>query len=412
MYTVDDLRRWVDEADAALQGLRRKQGSAKDEYQKVEARLKHLQGLLETEIDRPFASRAGRANQASGDGIALTPARPTSNIDTPEPRRFVRSPRNFVPTLRRAASKILAESGPIEPEDLYSRLPWELRADLERSTSGASPEARLARYLRMSKDFRFHTRTNLIALNSSAQDALANWWRESREHFDEKREGEPLATKYGLWSVAYYINTQFEPLGLKDLRETLRRARLPYTGWALWFVPSSGKFPIYSTGDSIECWLDREWDFWRVSKFGFTYLVRPFQEDFLFDVVQPGKEFDLTIPIWRIGECLMHAGRLTEALAGAAAPVIVKARWEGLAGRKLVARGSPHRILTTDYVATGDEIESFISVDSSEIQSNLPGLVGKLTRGLYEMFDFYAPSSGLINEELTSMLKSSVGGLP
>jgi hypothetical protein len=74
-------------------------------------------------------------------------------------------------------------------------------------------------------------------------------------------------------------------------------------------------------------------DFWRPSPQGMMYLLRGYAEDSTSDFA-PGKVFDLTLPVWRVGECLLHAKRFAAKLADGPSSVI-RAVWSGLRGRIL-----------------------------------------------------------------------------
>ena len=403
MYRPEDLKRWIEDAESELSALDKRRKKAIAEYRRAEAKVNHLRGLLSVESRQPLpAEDLGSEDRADSSA-------PRARSGSAPLRPFVRAPRNIIPELRRAARTILIKTGPLAFEDLYSRLPAQIRLAMERSTSSSPPVDRMVRYLGMAPDFAVHARINQITLVGSFEDELNNWFLESRERFEEKRNHETQQPKHGLWSVSYSINGQFKAPTLSELRDILRNVQLPYTGWAVWYVPMSGSLPIYPTGNSLECWLDDEWDFWRVSRFGLTYMIRPFQEDFLFQDSAPGKEFDLTIPIWRIGECLMHAKKLSDTLVGKTATIIFKARWEGLSGRKIVTRANPNQMLHGDHVATGDLAESMLSVESVKIEAELSELVRRLTEPLYTTFNFLKPPEAVFEQELQSMFHSRVG---
>ena len=47
--------------------------------------------------------------------------------------------------------------------------------------------------------------------------------------------------------------------------------------------------------------------------------------------IVPGTVMDLTLPVFYMGECLLHAQRLEKALAGETAAITLRAGWERLA---------------------------------------------------------------------------------
>jgi hypothetical protein len=54
-------------------------------------------------------------------------------------------------------------------------------------------------------------------------------------------------------------------------------------------------------------------DFWRAAPTGRFFLMRGYQEDSQ-EAVAPGTIIDVTLPIWRLSEGLLHAARMAAAL--------------------------------------------------------------------------------------------------
>lgn len=53
------------------------------------------------------------------------------------------------------------------------------------------------------------------------------------------------------------------------------------------------------------------------------FLLRGYQEDSNPNSIEPETIFDLTLPVWRVGECLLNAERLATALTDQSASVII-----------------------------------------------------------------------------------------
>lgn len=221
--------------------------------------------------------------------------------------------------------------------------------------------------------------------------------------------------KIGHWSMAYLLEGQFDRPSLKKLRTIVEEIRLPYTGWALFYLPAgTSSLKVRPRGDTIECFLDDGWDFWRVSTMGRAFLIRPYQEDFLDANAVQGEEFDVTLPIWRVGEGLLHSQRLAFAFNAENATVAFKVIWDDLHGRKLIARGTPELMLSftgSTFVATENRVASFLTVSAQNISATLPELVQRLTEPLYNNFDFFSPPATLYINELGKMRQSNVGAL-
>ena len=216
----------------------------------------------------------------------------------------------------------------------------------------------------------------------------------------------------GTWVVGYAVIGEIKERTLTVFLELLKAVKGHETGWPPWWVPTREEIKPYKYDDLIECWL---WethfddaahsDFWRASPQGRMFLLRGYQEDSgagEYKEQPPGTALDLTLPIWRTGECLLHAARLATVLAGETSSVLFRITWNGLRDRtlmrrdyglQLVARGKPKQ----------DEVTSKIQVQTSQIGGTLPELVHRLTQPLYESFDFFSVPIELIQDELKKM---------
>lgn len=131
-------------------------------------------------------------------------------------------------------------------------------------------------------------------------------------------------------------------------------------------------------------------------------MFRGYQEDSTEweGVKNPGEQFDSIIPIWHVGEVLLHGYQFTGRFAYEGASMRVTMMWTGLEGRTLSTSRptlylTPHvRQSQQDQVVSSVEIEDALSIDA-----NLSDLVDELTRPLYETFDFFrVPRQTLIAE--------------
>jgi hypothetical protein len=136
------------------------------------------------------------------------------------------------------------------------------------------------------------------------------------------------------------------------------------------------------------------------------FLLRGYQEDCEAETWDPGTFFDLTLPIWRIGECLLHAEQLSNIITLEENPLIrFRVTWSGLQGRELRAWASHRRFLHPGRVARQDSVTSEIVVETGSISTLLPEIVQSITQPLYELFDFFNPSLQIFQEELSWMRK-------
>jgi len=126
----------------------------------------------------------------------------------------------------------------------------------------------------------------------------------------------------------------FQAESLNALNDTLSRDIPAYSGWPPFtYLHGAGRRPV-ARGDMIEAWLadlaEQEADssdYWRVSRDGKGFLVRPMQEDnphFMENRNPPARPlFDWTLPIYRAAELLKFVQTLALRYAGPNAQVSV-----------------------------------------------------------------------------------------
>jgi hypothetical protein len=240
------------------------------------------------------------------------------------------------------------------------------------------------------------------------------WFDESEDRFQELLREQPQFKhrfEHGYWIVGY----AFEPspeLELSNLRDALMKSVQRQTGWPEWLWADWRDVRPRIVGGVIECWLAEEGaaftggsssDFWRASPHGLTYLLRGYQED---DEGPPGAEpgslFDINLPVWRMGEALLHASAMATALDVTGATVRLRAVWRGLRGRRLASINS-RRLLFEEYRTNEDALKSDISVPAGEIEESLAQSVFNLLKPLYQVFDFFELQFRLVEEELESL---------
>jgi transcriptional regulator with XRE-family HTH domain len=245
---------------------------------------------------------------------------------------------------------------------------------------------------------------------------LEQWLCACDARFDEvvRELGEvPSRYAHGYWTIAYEIAPVRKQPPLADLLEFLKGSRGHETGWPAFWVPERTDIAPKPRDGLIECRLARRhvWsepahsDFWRVSPEGFAYLARGYQEDGL-TTEAPGSVFDMALPVWRIGECLLQASRLASCFGDDEA-IRFTARWRGLRNRRLVVIGSRDRYAgpLVERAAAQDEIRSTVVTTTRQIPISLPELVMELTSTLYATFDFFAPSLAFYRNETQVMRK-------
>lgn len=248
--------------------------------------------------------------------------------------------------------------------------------------------------------------------------SLDVWHDDSCEIFLEKRkefytpENDPY--RFGSYSVSYSILADVPPIDLVDLIELIRSAKGKETGWPPWMCPVDAQNAPRPKNDLIECWIRQgtfgndpsQMDFWRASPMGNLFIIRGYSEDSPKNRHQPGTIFDLTLPIWRIGECLLHSARFSAAIKRPDSIIAFRVKWTGLKNRRLCTWANIRRTpISADRISYEDGISTSIQIRGDLVYSTLVDSVSQLTKPLYAIFNFFRPPENLFAEEITAMLK-------
>lgn len=245
---------------------------------------------------------------------------------------------------------------------------------------------------------------------------LSAWVNDASDSFqalirDRLSDEQPSRYANGMWSVAYMVQGPRRDLTATQLLQVLRGIQGRETGWPEWWVPDLPENAPKLKDGRIECWLGAggsmldaaHSDYWLADPAGKLYLTRGYQEDTEAETVAPGSFLDLTIPVWRVGEALLHAHRFASAISDDDLDVAITARWTGLRDRSLQAWANKGRLLFGDRVSATDTVKSQTMTQASKIPDALPEIAAKLVRPLYEAFDFFEPPPSLYREELEEM---------
>lgn len=137
---------------------------------------------------------------------------------------------------------------------------------------------------------------------------------------------------------------------------------------------------------------------------GKLFLLRGYQEDGAapYDL---GTIFDFTLPIWRIGECVLHSARLASKLSEEPLQITLNAIWDGLRDRTLVSWASKRHFFFRGGKCHTDRVSSKITFESDKIDSNFAEIVSQILKPLYTSFDFYSLPSDILTYELKRLRK-------
>ena len=251
-------------------------------------------------------------------------------------------------------------------------------------------------------------------LDRWAMDCTSIW----RDKIAELPPDSPARCPHGYFTFAYHVDGG-TPLGLADLLDVLRDApRL--TGWNTWLVPTRQAIKPYPSDGAIECWLGGDTsehhqeyrdathsDFWRITPDGHAFLLRGYQEDgdkAAQAKIQPGTCLDPTLPIWRIGEGLLHATYFAGRLGGNS--VSFAARYTGLRERRLATWANPMGVnVWASGISKDDDVPLSTSVAVDTLSANLVEVVHSLLSPLYERFDFTRLPLEIVQRELNRLRK-------
>lgn len=248
-----------------------------------------------------------------------------------------------------------------------------------------------------------------------AQQQLHVWTDESLARWQQLVDPLPVDDARRMPNGHYAISLRIDGIAttMPALQDAMRQAdQTRLTGWPPWWWPTRDGIRPYVRQSTIECQIadngsnSAHSDFWRVSDRGELFLIRGYAEDTLRNDAQrpfpPGAVFDLTLPAWRVGECLLFAERLANALGANDSTISVYVEWAGLHGRELVSL-SGRRLVADNRIAHADRHESQTTVQVADITPSLVEIVRDLTLPLYALFDFFQPPVTLFSEELGRM---------
>lgn len=236
------------------------------------------------------------------------------------------------------------------------------------------------------------------SLEAFAQAARRSW----EELVADLPPSHPSRQPLGHSEQAYSLENAVAEPSLAELRNILGRA--PETsGWPPFWVPHRQPLRPIIRDNVVECWMghpeaDRAFkdaahsDFWQVSRDGQAFLQRGYQEDG--ENLEPGTILDVTLPIWRTGEALLHAAWLARQLgAQPNSKIHFFGRYTGLNGRRLFSWAKPllHLGLGDWHRARSDSVDLGLTAPVQEIEDALASCVERTLRPLYERFDGFEP---------------------
>jgi hypothetical protein len=251
------------------------------------------------------------------------------------------------------------------------------------------------------------TPTRLDQLKEFEQNAITRWERLT----SQIPAGLPPTLPHGHYDLAIAIDGEFDHQSLPNLRNTIQLAVRNHSGWPAFVNLSRAPYRPAPIDGVIECWIGLDSDgshdvpghheFWRISPDGLLFTRRGYPEDGGGkDDARPGSSFDITTPTWRIGEAILQAFYVAQALKAVDAGLVLRANWTKLAGRVLASRGNPRRSLYNTFQAHQDSYHATATVPVGSLPDALPEVTFAMLAPLYELFDFFSLPKRLVEEEL------------
>jgi transcriptional regulator with XRE-family HTH domain len=250
------------------------------------------------------------------------------------------------------------------------------------------------------------------------QEAFARW----RTLTEKMPADSPACFQNGWYRIDYALEGDLKDIELHRYVDILTKAVTRHKGWPMFWVPTCADIAPKEIDGVIECWLappDRtterafndpaHCDFWRAATTGRMFLIRGYQEDGQ-ETFPAGKLFDTGLPIWRMGEALLHAASLASRVQrDQASPITVKFRvlYTGLLGRVLTAWANPlASLLIEGSAARSDEAMLEAVIPAADIESNLASHLYPLVASLYERFGVTGLSLRAVQDEVERLQKS------
>jgi len=234
----------------------------------------------------------------------------------------------------------------------------------------------------------------------------------------------PARFRDGWYRFDYCLEGDLKTVSLTAFETVLKRAQLKLTGWPVFMTETRPEIAPREVDGTIECWLGAEagrenlafndpahFDFWRAAPTGRLFLIRGHQEDSQ-ETFPAGSILDTTLPVWRMGETLLHAARLASLLRAddnTAITIRFRALYSGLTGRVLKSWANPLSDLVIEgHGARSDEAMLEVEAPADALKDNLAAFVFPLVSSLFERFGVTGLSVKRVETEVDRLLKSRI----
>ena len=138
--------------------------------------------------------------------------------------------------------------------------------------------------------------------------------------------------------------------------------------------------------------------------------MRGYREDGQ-ETFPPGTIFDTTLPIWHMGEALLHGERLASLMREGDSEITIhfRAVYSGLSGRVLRSWANPlSDLLLEGHAARSDEAVLEAIVPAGDVETRLAEHLFPLVSSLYERFGVTGLSPKRVEAEVDRFLASKI----
>jgi len=252
--------------------------------------------------------------------------------------------------------------------------------------------------------------------SEEAKNVLSDFIMNAQQRWQELVEPLPsddaARMPLGHYELSFGILSVEPAPNLAELRRRLDAARqIKHTGWGPFVSLSKDPFQPYPFEGLIEAWLGAHeeertlrtpahCDFWRAHRDGRLFLQRGYDEDEN-RYVQPGTCIDVTLPIWRVGEAMLHVARLSRSFDDNP-KIFVHCRFNTLKDR-FPTRIGHSGFLDDRYVCKEVEVTVETQATATEIEDNLAEVLHPTLVPLYERFSFFELPMQIVVDELEKL---------
>jgi len=234
----------------------------------------------------------------------------------------------------------------------------------------------------------------------------------------------PARFPHGWFRFDYWLEGDLKIPKFAAFEPLLEKAVVRKTGWPPFWLPTGEAIRPYEVDGLVECWLTPQeenvergfkdpahCDFWRAAISGRMFLIRGYQEDSA-ETFPAGTILDTTLPLWRMGEVLLHAEKLASLFrknANATVNIHFHALYTGLSGRVLRSWANPlSDLLVEGHAARSDEAVLEADVSAENVEGQLAKHLHPLLSSLYERFGVTGLSLNRVEAEVQRLLNSSI----